>query len=132
MKDVQEQKFQKMVDDGKMTQQQADKMIEAVDKVMTPTLLKIMGIGGSIFGSAAILFFVALIFWLLGKYAFHANFNYMKAVEVSGLALMITALGAILSMLLAVISGICKSRPARRCSSAILTQPTKFTRCSLL
>lgn len=105
MQQAQEKKFQEMVDTGKMTQAQADKSVEAVQKFMNPTFMKIMGCAGSVVTSAAILFLAALVVWAVGLRALSGNFTYMKAVEVVGLTTMIHVLGAIVAMLLAVIYG---------------------------
>jgi hypothetical protein len=60
---------------------------------------------GSIFFNAAMLFLFALVVWLVGRFAFHGQFDYMQAVEVVGLSTMISVVGAIVSMLLVVIYG---------------------------
>jgi hypothetical protein len=105
MQQAQEKKFQEMVDAKKMTQAQADKSVEAMQKFMNPAFMKIMGCAGSVVTSAGILFLVALVVWAVGLRALRGNFTYMKAVEVAGLATMIHVLGAIVAMLLAVIYG---------------------------
>ncbi|MEP6664771.1 MAG: hypothetical protein ABJC04_14030 [Verrucomicrobiota bacterium] len=105
MRDAQEKKFQEMVDTGKMTQAQADKTIETVQKYMGPGFLKITGSLGSIATNAAILFLVALVFWGVGVRALHAHFGYMQAVESVATATMINVLGTIVALLLAVIYG---------------------------
>lgn len=105
MKDTQDKKYQEMVAKGKKTQQQVDKIRETADKIMTPGILKSIGILSSIIGNAMGLFLTAGVVWLLGRYAFHAPFGYMQAVEMAGLALMITVLAAIINMLLIVIYG---------------------------
>ena len=51
------------------------------------------------------LFFVAAIVWLLGTRLFKGSFTYMQAVEVCGLAAMISVLGGVIWMLLAVVMG---------------------------
>ena len=50
---------------------------------------------------AAKLFFSALILWMIAKFAFRAELRYMQFVEVTGLAMMIEALGLVISMGLA-------------------------------
>jgi hypothetical protein len=105
IQEAQEQKFQKMVEQKKMTQEQADQMIAATQKWMGPGVMKIFGSVGAVVASAAILFLAALIFWAIGLRALRGNFNYMKAVEALGLASMISILGSIIAMLLAVIYG---------------------------
>lgn len=108
MKEAQDKKFedvQKRVTEGKMTQKQADDIRATADKFMTPSFLKVIGILGSVVGNLIGLFLTAAVVWLVGKSAFHANFAFMKSVEVAGLALMITVLGAIIKLLLNIIYG---------------------------
>jgi hypothetical protein len=103
MRDAQEKKMQEMVARGKMTQAQADQSSQITEKFMTPTFFKAIGILGVVIFTPLWLFFIAAVMWLLGRYVLHGNFEYMKAVEATGLAAMISALGGIVSMLLAVI-----------------------------
>jgi hypothetical protein len=105
MKDTQEKAMQERVASGKMTQQQADAAMETSQKFMTPTIMKSVGILGVIFVSAIWLFFMALVLWLAGRFGMHGQVTYMKMVEVAGLATMISALGGIVAMALAVIYG---------------------------
>ena len=104
-KDKKAEEIQQMVAKGKMTQQQADSAREWADRLTTPTLLRVFGILGTVIGNSLDLFLTAGVLWLVGRSAFHAHFDYMKGVEVAGLALMITVLGAIIHMLLIVIYG---------------------------
>lgn len=105
MQEAQEKKFQDMVAAGKMTQPQADQTIATVQKYMSPGFMKLMGSLGAVFASAAMLFLVALVFWLVGKRAFHSDLNYTQSLEAVGVSTMINVLGAIVAMLLAVIYG---------------------------
>lgn len=105
MRDAQDKKFQEMVASGKLTQQQADAASAATEKWMGPSVLKVIGIISAAFIATAILFFRSLVLWLIGNHALHGSFNYMKAVEVTGLTMMISALGGLVSMLLSVIFG---------------------------
>lgn len=105
MREAQDKKYQELVAKGKMKQQDVDKAREVSDKIMTPTFFKVVGILGAIFANATMLFLVAFILWLLGRYIFRGHFDYMQAVEVVGLSTMIATVGAIISMLLAVIYG---------------------------
>jgi hypothetical protein len=100
-----EKKFQQMVDSGKLTRQQADQQLEMVEKFMSEQVLKIFGILGSAIMLPIVLFVMALVVWLVGKYALGGNFPYMKAVEAVGLASTVTIPCGLLAMLLAVIYG---------------------------
>jgi hypothetical protein len=105
MKDAQDKKIQHMVAKGKITQDAADKMRENFEKVATPELLKAIWIAITIVGNLISLFLTAAVVWLIGRFAFRAYFDYMKSVEVVGLALMITVVGGIVKLLLDVIYG---------------------------
>jgi hypothetical protein len=105
MKEPVEQKFEQMVRSGKITQKQADQQMAMIEKFMSPQVYKVFGILGTLFAQPGMLFLMALIFWMIGRFAFHADFEYMKAVEAVGLAMMIVIPGAIVAMLLAVIYG---------------------------
>ncbi|MEO6033779.1 MAG: YIP1 family protein [Verrucomicrobiota bacterium] len=102
---AQEKKFDEMVASGKMTRAQADQTLATVEKFMGPGFLKISGSVGAVFFTAALLFFTALIFWVIGRRALGGNFTYMKAVEAVGLSCIINILGTLISMMLAVIYG---------------------------
>jgi len=105
MQEAQEKKFEQMVASGKTTQQKADEGTAALEKFMTPGMLKLFGSLGSVLMNTALLFFTALIFWAVGSRAFQADFHYLKAVEAVGVSTMINVVGAIVAMLLAVIYG---------------------------
>ncbi len=87
---------------GKMTREQADQAAAVTEKFVGPTTLKITGSIGAVFASFARVFWWALILWLLGLWFLKSKFSYLKAVEVAGLATMISVLGAIVTMLLTV------------------------------
>ncbi len=103
MKDAREKGMRETVATGKMTQQQADQASEKIEKIFTPTIFKVIGILGSLIINPVRLFFWALVLWLVGNYALHGAFPYLKAVETVGLATMISLLGAIVNVLLKVI-----------------------------
>ena len=103
MRDAQDKKMQEMVATGKLTQAQADQTNQMTEKIMTPANIKAIIILVVVVVNPVSLFLIAGIMWLLGRYVLHGNFEYMKAVEVAGLTAMISALGAIVSMLVAVI-----------------------------
>jgi hypothetical protein len=103
MRDAQEKKMQEMVAQGKMTQAQADQSSQITEKIMTPTNTRAIIILFVVIVNPVSLFLFAGVMWLIGRYVFHGNFEFMKTVEVTGLAAMISVVGAIVSMLLAVI-----------------------------
>lgn len=103
MRNASEKKMQENVAAGKMTQAQADQSNAMVEKIMSPTFFRAMGILGAVIVSPIVLLFNALIVWLLGNFAFHGSFSFSKAVETTGLVMMISVLGVIVNVLLKVI-----------------------------
>jgi hypothetical protein len=69
------------------------------------TLVKAVAAGGAVFVAFAQVLVVGTVLWLLGKSLFQADATYLKALEVSGLASMISVLGGIVSLLLVLITG---------------------------
>jgi hypothetical protein len=92
LRDMQEQRekaVRKKVAAGQMTQAQADQAAVITEKYMTPTILKIFGSGGAILASVTGLFLMGLLIWLALKCCTADKVNYMKVVEVCGLAMLI-------------------------------------------
>jgi Yip1 domain len=105
LRQTQEQQLQKRLDAGKMTKEQKDAAVAVMEKLFSPTLMKITGTAGAAFSNLLLLFGAALVVWLVGAKAFRAQFSYMQAVQVTGLSSMIHVLGAIITMFLVVIIG---------------------------
>lgn len=110
-RDAAEKRLQQQVADGKVPKQQADRASAMIDRIVTPTYFRVIGILGSVFFNPAYLFFSAFVIWLLGRYGMRSRFGYMTAVEVTGLTLMIVILDSIVRMLLVVIYGNISASP---------------------
>jgi hypothetical protein len=91
--------FQKAISEGKMTEQQAADLQDKTEKAM-PMLFRIAAPIGAFFFSAFKLFAVALVAWLVARFAFHSQISYMKAVEFTGLATVVSIVGALITTLL--------------------------------
>jgi hypothetical protein len=102
IREKQAQAFEQQVKAGKMKQADADKALEIMDKFTGPTMMAIFGSVGAVVASFVRLFWWGLVLWLFGRWFLKARFDYLKAVEVAGLASLITVLGMIVSMLLIV------------------------------
>ena len=102
LREKQEQALEQQIKDGKLTRQQADQAIAVIEKFTGPTMMAIFGSAGAVATSFIRLFWWGLVLWLLGRWFLKVRFDYLKAVEVAGLASMITVLGMIVSMLLIV------------------------------
>ncbi|MBU6401827.1 MAG: YckD family protein, partial [Verrucomicrobia bacterium] len=81
IREAQQKQIQKMVDSGKLPKDKADAAVSAIERFVTPTLLKISGAAGGIAASFGQLFLAALVVWLIGAKVFKAQFGYMQAVE---------------------------------------------------
>jgi hypothetical protein len=102
IREAQEKAIEQKVQQGKMTQQQADQAEAVMDKFMGATFFKIFGVVGSVFASFWRVFWWGLVLWLMGRKIFKAEVAFSKALEVAGLAMMISVLGGIVAVLLSV------------------------------
>jgi Yip1 domain len=105
MRDAQEKAFQKNVAAGKMTQAQADQAQKAVERFMTPTVLKLIGVIFASFGAVAAFFFIALVLWLIVHFGHHSPVGYMKVLEVLALAGIIGILQTAVRVILVIWKG---------------------------
>ena len=96
LKEQQEKAMDQMVKDGKMKQSDEDRALSFTG----PTMLKVFTTVFWVLFTFGRLFWWGLVLMLLGRWFLHSRFSYGKALEVSGLAMMIGILGAIVSMLL--------------------------------
>lgn len=90
---------------GKMTQAQADQAAAMADKVFGPSFARLMGTVSASVVNLIRLFWWGLVLWGLGRFFLRAEFNYLKALEVAGLAFMIAILGGLVGALLTVCLG---------------------------
>jgi Yip1 domain len=111
MRDQQEKSFQKRIDSGKMTQEQADQAAAMIPKAGSPMFM-IIGCVFAAAGAAVVLFGFTLAFWLVGKWGFKSSAPYSKALEVVGLSMYIYVLGSIITLLLVVAMGSLYATPS--------------------
>jgi hypothetical protein len=105
IREQQAKAMDKMVQQGKMTREQADQATAMAEKFTGPTMLMIFGSVGALVAGFAHVFWWALVLWLLGRWFLKSYFPYVKALEVSGLSMMIWVLSGILGVLLGIILG---------------------------
>lgn len=103
IREAQSKGLEQQVKAGKMTQEQADKAQEVLDKVMSPMVMKIAGAIGAAFVGALRVVWWAFVLWLLGRFLLKIHFDYSKSLEVAGLSMMISVLAIIVTMLLQII-----------------------------
>jgi hypothetical protein len=100
LRDYQEQGVQRLVDKGRIPKEQADAAQEAGQ-----TSLNVRVRTEPLYNAIAVPFLWAVIFWLVGTVPLRGSFTYLKALEVVGLASMITVLGSIVRTLLILVTG---------------------------
>src|SRR5262245_7346529 len=98
LKEQQEKTMDQAVKDGKMKQSDEDRALS----FMGPTTMKLFGSVGSVVITFFRVFWWGLVLMLLGRWFLHSRFSYGKALEVSGLTMMISVLGALVFMLLVI------------------------------
>ena len=101
-----EEKFQEQVKEGSMTQEQAQQSMEQSAKFMDPNgvFFKLIAFGGSIIGTFMIFIILSLLY-LLGLKIFKAQFEFTNILNVVGLAMLISAIGGLIAIVLSVIMG---------------------------
>ena len=105
IRDQQEKVMDQQVKDGKMTQAQADQATAMMEKFTGPAMMITFGSAGAAVGSFIHIFWWALVLWLMGLWFLKIKIPFLKAVEIAGLATMILVLGAVVTILLTVITG---------------------------
>lgn len=116
IREQQQAYFDKSVQSGKMTQAQADRTLDAMQKFSGPAIMKITGSIASVAGSFIAVFWWAFLLWLIGRLCLKAPVGFLKMAEVSGLASVIMSLEVVVKLLLAV----SLSNPAASPSLALL------------
>ncbi len=91
--------FDKQVQEGKMSQEQADRTFEQFAKPGS-AMFTITQVAGSVLGPLLAIFVLALVYWVLGRTAMKATSPYMKVAEVVGLTLFIGVLEQIVTTIL--------------------------------
>jgi Yip1 domain. len=110
MKDIQSKTFQKRVDEGKLTQEQADKAETNIES-MGGMMIAIVFVGGAIF-MVAFYFGGALFLWLANKTILKSAVGYGKHLEMYGIASWIGVLGGIITVLMMVGLGSSAATPS--------------------
>ncbi len=102
--DLQEAQYQKMIEQGRMTREQLEAQRPTIDKVGKIVRQATMFAAPPLM-TVGLVFWWALITFLVGRYALGGTFTYMKAVEVSGLIGMLAILESVIKTLMMVAFG---------------------------
>jgi len=98
--DQQAKVMQQQVKDGKLKQAEADRAMALGRALTKPATLRALGgTAAAVFGIGRV-FWWALILWVLARAFLKVYVDYLKALEVAGLGLMISVLGGVVTLLL--------------------------------
>jgi len=97
MREEQAKGMDKLVQAGKLNRADADRALEMVGRFTLPVLIVTMPIV-----SFVRVFWWGLVLWLLGLWFLKVRFQFLKALEVAGLATMIIVLGTVVAFLLTI------------------------------
>jgi hypothetical protein len=98
MIDMQRERLQEQVQQGKIPQERADQITDGMEK--GSGMMMAFGIVGAVIMISITLFVGALFLWLIGKLALKAEAGYGKYLELWGSSMWIGMLGLIVSALL--------------------------------
>lgn len=96
------EKFEQNIKDGKMTREDADKAMESMNP--EGMFFKIIGFGGAVLLPFLTLLLLSVIYLVVLKFM-KADFDFKNILNVVGLAMIISAVGGILSMIISVVKG---------------------------
>ena len=102
MRERQAKAYDRMVEQGKITQEKADQMVDAFVKVTTSTPGKIFWGVVSLAAGFVIVFWWAFLLWLIGRFGLKVRLSFMKLAEVAGLASVISTLASVVKLLLVI------------------------------
>ena len=88
------------VKEGKIKQADADNSMAFTRALAQPPVLKVMLGAAAAMAGVARVFWWAFLLWLLGRRFLRVRFGFIKSLEVAGLGLMISVLGAVVILLL--------------------------------
>lgn len=100
LREITDRTIEKRVAAG-MPREAADSQAKVAEIFSGPVVRSVMVVVGSVVQ----LLVIALVIWLVGRWALKARFGYGQALEVTGLAGMIALLGAVVTSLLIVVKG---------------------------
>lgn len=99
-----EKNFDKMVEKGQLTQEQADEQLNKIEDGMDKQMEgvgQIFQVVGTFFGVFIFFFILAGIYFLFAKFALHGEGTYQSAMVACGLPTYITILATIVKLILA-------------------------------
>jgi len=104
--------LEQQVKAGKMSQADADRAEAMMEKFSGPAMLAIFGSLAAVFFSAIHAVWWGFLLWLAARWFLKTRITYAKSLEVAGLAMMITMLSGIVTILLTVVLGRMAATPS--------------------
>jgi hypothetical protein len=108
--DLTRKAFDTAIQQGTITQEQADQQMERMGP--GSVFFMISAFVGPILYTFARLFFLGLVYWLLGKSAMRSASPFMKVVEVIGLTLLISSLEVLVTNIMIFATGSLTASPS--------------------
>ncbi len=96
------EQFEKKVKEGAMTQEEMNKALEGMSS--GSTIFKVAGYGGAIAGPFLILFILSILYLVALKIA-KADFEFTNVLNVVGLAMLISSVGSLISVVVSIMMG---------------------------
>lgn len=102
--DIQEQQAQQirksMAGRPKVTEEKIEKAVEGTRKFMSPNVLAVFGMIGASVAVAVFLFAQGFVFWVVDRFVLRTGTDFMRFVEIGGVAESISVLSAVARMFL--------------------------------
>lgn len=117
MSQLQSDKIQEQVDQGRISQEQADRQIDAMEKM--GSMFVVFGSIGIVLMTCVSFFGAALVLWLVSKFLFSSGYSYSTYLGIYGMAAWIGILGGIITMLMMLALGSFGATP----SAALFVYP---------
>jgi len=100
-----EQIRKSMARNPKMTEEKIEKAVEGAKKFMTPRIMAMFGIAGATGAVMVFLFAQGFVLWVVDRFLLRTNTDFMRFVEISGVAQIISVLSAIARMFIVQATG---------------------------
>lgn len=107
----QEQRIDKLVEEGKMTEEQAEMAKEGME--VSSGMQQIFSVIGVLIGIPILFLIVTLVYFLLGKLFLKGNVDFMTIFSIYSLSSLIGSVGVIVATILAFVTGsfFCERKP---------------------
>jgi hypothetical protein len=105
MKQQQVEKINELVENKKLTQEQADQQLDNINKFSDSTIGSVITFVGILVGGSIFFFLIVLIYFMVAKLFFKDDGNYSSALVAAGLPSYIVMIQVILAALLSFVFG---------------------------